>query len=146
LTVVRAGGGEGAVASEPDGIACGAACIHAYPVGATETLTASPTGSSRFTGWSGGSCSGVEPCTLRVDADVTVTATFVEELELTVATDGTGAGTVTSTPGGIDCGADCSERYLAGTQVTLTATADASSSFAGWGGAGCSGTGPCVVT
>lgn len=57
---------------------------------------------------------------------------------------GTGTGTVTAT--GINCGTDCSEAYALNTPVTLTAAADASSTFGGWGGA-CSGTAPaCTVT
>ncbi len=54
---------------------------------------------------------------------------------LTVSKAGTGSGTVVSNPAGIDCGADCSEAYLQGTTVTLTATAAAGSVFAGWIGA-----------
>jgi uncharacterized protein (DUF2141 family) len=65
---------------------------------------------------------------------------------LTVTKDGTGSGTVTSSPAGIDCGSTCSANFTAGTQVTLTATADTGSTFTGWTGAGCSGTGTCVVT
>jgi len=57
----------------------------------------------------------------------------------------TGNGTVTSSPGGISCEADCSEKYLDGIDVTLTAAADPSSTFVGWGGA-CTGTSPCQVT
>ncbi|RMD71232.1 MAG: hypothetical protein D6819_02230 [Gammaproteobacteria bacterium] len=53
---------------------------------------------------------------------------------LTVQKAGTGTGTVTSDPPGIDCGADCSETYTSGTLVILTATPDADSAFAGWGG------------
>jgi CSLREA domain-containing protein len=49
---------------------------------------------------------------------------------------GTGSGTVTSNPAGIDCGSDCSENYGEGTSVSLTATADSDSTFAGWSGAG----------
>jgi hypothetical protein len=64
---------------------------------------------------------------------------------LTVEKAGTGVGTVSSTPAGIDCGADCSESFAYGTVVTLTATTPESSTFAGWSGAGCSGTGDCVV-
>ena len=64
---------------------------------------------------------------------------------LTVARAGTGAGTVTSAPAGIDCGADCSQAYAPGTGVTLTAVAAGGSSFASWSGA-CSGSGPCSIT
>src|SRR5262249_36505602 len=56
---------------------------------------------------------------------------------------GTGQGTITSSPAGIDCGADCIESYAPGTAVTLTATT--SSTFGGWSGA-CTGTGACQVT
>ncbi len=65
---------------------------------------------------------------------------------LTVSKDGTGSGTVTSAPSGINCGGDCTEDYAADTEVTLTASATAGSEFIGWSGGGCSGTGVCVVT
>lgn len=64
---------------------------------------------------------------------------------LTVGKDGTGTGTVTSSPVGIDCGIDCSEAYPHGTNVTLTAAPDSGFAFTGWSGSGCSGTGQCVV-
>ncbi|MCP4247278.1 MAG: hypothetical protein GY778_09550, partial [bacterium] len=53
---------------------------------------------------------------------------------LTVALSGSGSGTVTSSPAGIDCGSDCTEEYPSGTFVELTATPDADSYFAGWSG------------
>jgi hypothetical protein len=64
---------------------------------------------------------------------------------LAVAKSGRGAGTVTSSPEGIDCGGTCSAPFDAGTTVTLTAAPDGDSVFAGWSGL-CSGTDPCVVT
>jgi hypothetical protein len=65
---------------------------------------------------------------------------------LTVTPAGTGSGTVTSSPAGINCGATCAAMFDTGTQVTLTATASAGSTFAGWSGGGCSGTSTCKVT
>ena len=65
---------------------------------------------------------------------------------LTVARSGTGTGTVTSLPTGITCGTDCSESYPGGTSVTLGAAAAAGSTFDGWSGGGCGGTGSCGLT
>jgi RHS repeat-associated protein len=64
---------------------------------------------------------------------------------LSVSKAGSGSGTVTSAPAGINCGADCAENYTSGTVVTLTAAASTGSTFSGWSGA-CTGTGTCVVT
>jgi hypothetical protein len=58
---------------------------------------------------------------------------------------GSGSGTVTSTPGGIDCGSTCTHSYDVGAPVTLTATPAAGSTFGGWSGA-CAGTGVCFLT
>jgi len=65
---------------------------------------------------------------------------------LTVVLNGSGSGTVTSTPSGINCDNDCTETFANDTSVTLTAAPATDSSFTGWSGAGCSGTGTCVVT
>ena len=64
---------------------------------------------------------------------------------LAVSKGGTGSGTVTSDPPGIDCGATCAYGFAVGMPVELTAAADAGSMFAGWGEA-CSGSGACTVT
>jgi Pro-kumamolisin, activation domain/IPT/TIG domain/PASTA domain len=65
---------------------------------------------------------------------------------LTVSKAGSGSGTVTSAPAGIDCGTTCTHDFVFGTSVTLTATAGSHSHFSGWSGGGCSGTGTCTVT
>jgi len=59
---------------------------------------------------------------------------FLPWYTLTVNTAGTGTGTVTSSPTGINCGADCTEDYNTGTVVTLTPTLAGDSVFAGWSG------------
>ncbi len=64
---------------------------------------------------------------------------------LSVSKDGTGSGTVTSAPAGINCGVTCSANFTDGTSVALTASAASGSTFGGWSGA-CSGTGGCSVT
>jgi hypothetical protein len=66
---------------------------------------------------------------------------------LTVSTSGAGAGTVTSSPSGIDCGSTCAYGFDRGSAVMLTATPSPDSTFEGWStGSGCSGTGGCQVT
>jgi uncharacterized delta-60 repeat protein len=65
---------------------------------------------------------------------------------LTVGKAGSGTGTVTSSPGGINCGATCSADFASGTVVSLSAAADSGSTFMGWSGGGCSGAGACSVT
>ena len=147
LTVSKAGGGSGTVTSAPAGIDCGLDCTESYAHGTSVTLTATPAANSAFAGWSGGGCSGTGTCTVTMDAAKAVTATFeIAQRALTIAKAGGGSGTVTSSPGGIDCGLDCSESYAHGTSVILTATPAANSAFAGWSGGGCSGTGTCTVT
>jgi hypothetical protein len=64
---------------------------------------------------------------------------------LPIRKSGSGTGTVTSNPAGISCGATCTGNFAAGTVVTLTASPDTGSTFAGWSGT-CSGTGSCSVT
>ena len=64
---------------------------------------------------------------------------------LSALTTGTGNGTISSQPTGIDCGSTCQASFNYGSAITLTATPDASSIFAGWSG-DCAGTGTCQVT
>lgn len=80
LTVNKAGTGAGAVTSDPTGISCGTSCTTAsatYNQGTDVTLTAAPSGTSVFSGWSGGGCSGMaSTCQVTMDAPKTVTASF----------------------------------------------------------------------
>ena len=145
LTVAKAGTGSGTVTSSPAGINCGPTCSASFPNGTSVTLTATPAAGSTFTGWSG-ACTGTGACNLTMSANRAVTATFaLVTRTLTVAKAGTGSGTVTSSPAGINCGPTCSASFPNGTSVTLTATPAAGSTFTGWSGA-CTGTGACNLT
>jgi hypothetical protein len=93
----------------------------------------------------GGILSGGTYTTGPITADCAVTANFaINTYTLTVTKAGTGSGTVTSSPVGINCGTTCSATYNNGTSVTLTASKNTDSFFAGWSGV-CSGTGTCTV-
>ncbi|MGK0617432.1 InlB B-repeat-containing protein [Meiothermus cerbereus] len=150
LTVNKNGTGSGTVTSSPAGINCGATCAASFAQGTTVTLTAAPASGSVFAGWSGGGCSGTGVCTVTMSAAQSVTATFntapASTFSLTVNKSGTGSGTISSNPTGINCGATCSAAFSAGTSITLSATAASGSTFAGWSGGGCSGTGTCSLT
>lgn len=145
LSVALAGDGLGTVTADLGPIDCPGTCSASYAVGETVTLTAAPDADVRFAGWFG-ACAGTESCIVTMEAARAVTATFELEREpLTVVLQGSGAGRVTSDIGGIDCPGACTEAYVRGAAVELTATASPGSRFAGWGGA-CSGTGTCNVT
>lgn len=120
----------------------GAACQPSYPSGTALTIVATPAATSLFSGW-GGDCAATgaaTTCNLTINANATVSAAFnLPTLSVVVA----GAGTVTSNPVGIDCGATCTASFTKSTSITLTATG---ANFSGWSGGGCSGTSTCVVT
>src|SRR3989449_7012909 len=142
VTVARTGAGAGTVASAPAGIDCGSVCSRTFGAGAVVTVRATPAAGSVFAGWSGGGCSGAAPCTVTVAGATSVSAAFgVATVTLTVARTGSGSGTITSTPTGIGCPVTCAAAYATGATVTLTAQADLGSSFGGWSGGGCSGSG-----
>jgi hypothetical protein len=67
------------------------------------------------------------------------------KFSLTVARSGSGSGTVTSSPAGIDCGTACVQSFASGTSLTLTATPDVGSVFVGWTGGSCSGADTCQL-
>ena len=138
--------GGGSVTSSPAGIDCPAnACQAFYPAGTVVTLTAQPATGSTFVGWSNGSCSGTGTCTITMNADAHVDATFNGPPTLQVNVQGSGTGNVTSSPAGINCPATCSATFPKGTVVTLTQAVSGTSTFGGWDTA-CTGTAACSVT
>lgn len=135
LAVSRTGAGTGTVTSGPPGVDCGADSIEEYDAGTAVTLTATPAPGSVFVGWDG-NCTGVSrTCTVSMDSAASAIAHFAPDpgpLLLSVGITGSGKGTVTSEPAGVDCGRDCTEPYPYGTFVTLTAQPAGGSRFVSW--------------
>lgn len=138
----------------PGGVLCLSNCSSttaAFKEGTSVTLTAVPAKNYVFTEWTG-DCSGSGPCSLGAlgaDKEVGAKFTAVAQHDLTVNKEGGGNGTVKSNLAGINCGATCSSMaaaYFQGAEVELTATPGKGSTFGGWVGSGCSGTGTCKVT
>jgi hypothetical protein len=65
---------------------------------------------------------------------------------LTVSKSGSGSGTITSNPAGINCGLTCVGSFANGSSVTLTAAAAAGSAFMSWSGCDSVTTNQCTVT
>jgi uncharacterized repeat protein (TIGR01451 family) len=155
LTVIKAGANGGSVTDSLGMINCGTTCSGTYPNTFTVGLNATADATSAFASWSG-ACSGTDPhaCNVPMTSNMTVTATFVPAVPLTVSFASTGAamgtGTVTSTPPGINCTnsiGTCMANFATSSVVNLTAVATSGSTFANWSGA-CTGTDPntCAVT
>ena len=135
--------GSGTVTDTSGKINCGGSCTTTVTAGTSVTLTANP-GGGLFSGWSG-ACIGTQlSCTVSVNDQLNVTATFTPVFTLSIGR--SGSGTVTGNPGGafstqINCGGSCSAKFGQGTTVTLSASPAPGLSFVGWSGA-CSGTAP----
>jgi phospholipase C len=139
LTVADSGNGKGTVTSSPAGISCGGTCTASFTSGTSVALTATPAAGATFNGWSG-ACSGKGSCSVVLNANTTVGASFsLPPANVTVTLAGRGTGAVTSSPAGINCPQTCTANLGKGAQVTLTASSAAGFPFAGWSGA-CSGT------
>ncbi|HBG08228.1 MAG: hypothetical protein A2075_13285 [Geobacteraceae bacterium GWC2_58_44] len=75
LTLTAAGTGSGTVVSTPSALACNAGCSGNFNLGTRVTLVATNSEYSIFTGW-GGDCTGKAQCSLLMDANKTVRASF----------------------------------------------------------------------
>ncbi len=76
LSVRCAGTGKGTVESEDGLVSCRDVCSVTYEKGTNVQLAAAADDGSVFRGWSGGPCTGTDPCSLVMDKDYAITATF----------------------------------------------------------------------
>ncbi len=122
--------GNGTVTSGDGHINCGLTCSHQYASGTKVTLTATPASGWVFSSWSGCDQTNGNVCTVTLQSNRNVTATFLILYQLSVSD--SGSGTITSGDGNINCGPTCSYLYVVGSQVTLTAAAAPGWTFMGW--------------
>lgn len=155
LSVALGGTGGGQVTGGPitcllaNGATTGV-CSANVSVGTPVALTATPDGTSDFTGWSG-ACVGTGACNVTLAQATSVTATFKrKQVALTVTAAGPGAGSL-AVSGGAPCAVGenspdqtCSYLVDVGTTVTLNASPGTYQQFTGWSGA-CAGTTSCSV-
>ncbi len=141
LVITMTGNGSGTVTSSPAGLNCTdgtGTCAFNFLQGTPVILTSLPTGGSTFDGWTGNT-----DCTdgmVTMNGPISCAASFAlisTESTLSITTSGTGSGTVTSSPAGLNCTdgtGTCAFNFPQGTPVTLTNTPATGSTFDGWTG------------
>ncbi len=149
LSVFKEGFGIGIV-SGPSGINCGTSCGASFPSGTPVVLIANANAGSSFASWGSVDCDSMsglnnnECHVTMTSASRSVTARFNNVppplsgfYRLTVSVIGSG---IVGGPLNINCsasGINCSADFSSGSPVTLTASPNAGSSFAGWGSGNC---------
>jgi len=135
FTVTKTGAGSGTVSASGCTLSwSGKTGTCQAPAGTQITLTAIPSSNSTFAGWSGGGCSGNGTCTITLNADTSVNATFkLKTFVLRVKKGGLGSGNVTATGCTLKWNGVawiCSAPY--GREITLTGIPADNSTFGGW--------------
>lgn len=103
--------------------------------GSQITISAIPKNNYRFTGWSGDLTGTVNPITIDVNSEMSITANFIRQYTLTMSAGNNG----TTDPG------PGSHIYDSGTEVTLTALPDTHYDFLNWSGDLSSSTNPTSI-
>jgi hypothetical protein len=117
--------GPGTIQQSPSGTS--------FNSGTSITLTAVPNANAAFTGWSGACAGSANPvCTFTLNANTSVTASFVNIYTLTTSV--VGPGSITQSPTGTS--------FNSGTLITLTAVPGTNATFTSWAGACAASTNP----
>jgi uncharacterized repeat protein (TIGR02543 family) len=145
LSVTYAGEGDVRGGAIDCGASGGTDCTWTVLTGSTLTVLEEPVPGNVFSGWSG-ACSGTSvACTITMDGDRSINASWASSTEthlLSVSVSGVG----TVQGGGISCPSTCTATQALNSTVTLTATPGEGYAFNGWGG-DCSGSAPtCTFT
>lgn len=143
LTLSKEGDGQGTLLV--NGNECGETCSHTCTAGEQVTLTAETGADARFTGWTAPECGQASECSVTIEADRTIIATFepIPKYALYISKAGAGSGLVAGS--GISCGDACEQTYYDGAEVRLAATADPGSIFVGWSETQCGAQPDCVL-
>ena len=127
--------GEGIVSAGGHATPCNQSCVIPLPASRALTLRATPAQGYSFPGWQQGCSGDASICAVPPGANAHVAVSFVRSstLELTVS----GPGTVSSSPGGIDCGQSrdaCTSTVQGTSAITLNPVPASGAAFLGWGG------------
>ena len=139
LTTSVSPSGSGSVGASPPPNCTGGK----YTSGTVVTLTATPASGYSFSSWSGSVTGSVNPTTVTMNGDKSVTANFAQVCySLTTSVSPSGSGSV-----GVSPVANCTGgKYTSGTVVTLTATLASGYSFSSWSGSVTGSINPTTVT
>lgn len=143
------------VTSTPSGIVCPPTCSAVFAASETVTLGAVVPSTMVFSSWGGDFCRTNSPeCTITLETNVQLTATYNPVLDLSIY--GTGIGVVTSSGGlsftngvngSLRAGASARLIFETGSEVILIQSTGAYSSFTGWSGdPGCDTASTCTIT
>ncbi|HEX4034579.1 MAG TPA: hypothetical protein VHX66_09060, partial [Solirubrobacteraceae bacterium] len=149
VTVAAATSGSGtATITDSDSLAgCTNVTSCLADVGDKITITAAASSGNRFTGWSGGTCSGTATsCVINaLAAAETDTANFAKTITITAATSGSGTATISDSDSLAGCTNVTSCLADVGDKITITATASSGNRLKSWsGGSRTAVTNPCV--
>ena len=154
LTVSKSGAGSGSISPDSGTIVWGTGTsgTASYASGTSVVLTATADSGSVFDSWSGCDSASGSTCTVAMNADKSVTATFNQDTApavqyaITVNKSGTGNGSITADAGTISWAASTgTATYDANASVILTATASKGSTFESWSGCDTSSGSTCTV-
>lgn len=135
---------ENAVYTEPFGVVCPGLCEAQFGSFTKVTIHAEAPIGYLLVGWTGACSESGPTCVVTMDKARTTTAIFAKSTFVSVQKTGSGEGTVTSAPEGIDCGPNCAENFISDGTTVLTASPEPGSVLVQWGGA-CVGSAPTCV-